>query len=166
MADTRDADADEAYENDFSLGDNWVPTRFLLLELMGTYFYTLISAGIVISSGIFTYQFTTNEMNPSRHIAIALANAFVRHAIRVAGRGGGAYRVWKGGGVAPVRFPLALSLAGSCRRASVYPSVMFACLGVRVRVCASRMLRPLLRLMNSHIMRCPEECNDDETSVY
>ena len=91
MADTRDADADEAYENDFSLGDNWVPTRFLLLELMGTYFYTLISAGIVISSGIFTYQFTTNEMNPSRHIAIALANAFVRHAIRVAGRGGGGH---------------------------------------------------------------------------
>ena len=107
MADTRDADADEAYENDFSLGDNWVPTRFLLLELMGTYFYTLISAGIVISSGIFTYQFTTNEMNPSRHIAIALANAFVRHAIRVAGRGGGgAYRVWKGGGVRPFAFPL------------------------------------------------------------
>ena len=91
MADTRDADADEAYENDFSLGDNWVPTRFLLLELMGTYFYTLISAGIVISTGVFTYQFTTNEMNPSRHIAIALANAFVRHAIRVAGRMGGGH---------------------------------------------------------------------------
>ena len=41
---------DSAYENDFALSDNWVPTRFLLLELMGTYFYTLISAGIVISS--------------------------------------------------------------------------------------------------------------------
>lgn len=68
--------SDESYENDFPLSDRWTPPRFLLLEFMGTFFYTLVSAGIVISAGVFSYQFTTDEMNSARHITISLANSF------------------------------------------------------------------------------------------
>eukprot|EP00947_MAST-08B_sp_MAST-8B-sp1_P004155 g4155.t1 len=73
-----DVQEDEQYENDFHLVDRWLPSRFLLLEFLGTYFYTLISAGVVISCGVFTYQFTSDEMNAARHLCISVANAFAR----------------------------------------------------------------------------------------
>ena len=74
-------------ENDFDAKSNggkrdklkWA--RFLLLEFIGTFFYVLVSAGSVLSTGALTIQWNITEQSPGRMLCIAFSQGLVYSAI-------------------------------------------------------------------------------------
>lgn len=74
-------------ENDFdakSMGgkrDKLKWARFLLFEFIGTFFYVMVSAGVVLSTGLMTLQWSITEQSPGRILCIAFAQGFGYSAI-------------------------------------------------------------------------------------
>ena len=52
--------------------------QFMLLEFLGSFMYTCISAGAVIASGVLTHKVSYSAMSPGRLLYIGLGNGLVR----------------------------------------------------------------------------------------
>lgn len=75
------AERDDESENNFGPYLSTRGCRFITLEFIGTFCYTLISAGSVLSTGVLTYQFGIEEQTPGRILAIAFAQGLVCAAL-------------------------------------------------------------------------------------
>ena len=73
-----------------------MPSKYLVTELIGTFFLTIVSAGTVISSGMLSHHYGYEALSPGRALSIALASGLVRFGCRGACRG--CWRVGEGRG--------------------------------------------------------------------
>ena len=64
-----------------------MPSKYLVTELIGTFFLTIVSAGTVISSGMLSHHYGYEALSPGRALSIALASGLVRFGCRGACRG-------------------------------------------------------------------------------
>ena len=59
-----------------------MPSKYLVTELIGTFFLTLVSAGTVVSSGMLSHHYGYEALSPGRALSIALASGLVRFGYR------------------------------------------------------------------------------------
>jgi glycerol uptake facilitator-like aquaporin len=71
----------EESENNFDTYEPTRASRFITLEFIGTYCFTLVASGSVMSTGVLTYQFGVEEQTAGRMLAISFAQGLAYTAV-------------------------------------------------------------------------------------
>jgi hypothetical protein len=71
----------EESENNFETYDISRLNRFMALEFIGTYCFTLIASGSAMSTGVLTYQFGMEEQTAGRIISVSFAQGLAFTAV-------------------------------------------------------------------------------------
>ena len=76
-----EGEAIEESENNFETYDVSRINRFMALEFIGTYCFTLIASGSAMSTGVLTYQFGMEEQTAGRIISVSFAQGLAYTAV-------------------------------------------------------------------------------------